>query len=131
MSRMPHQPTPDLRQHVRSLAGVGVPQEDISKLIGCSEKTLRHHYREELDEGAEEANVAVVGFLMDAIDNSNVTAMIFFEKCRGGQHEEVPKEASLHKPFMRLPCNGVGVCTLRDVAFYMPGEECWSPTRSG
>ena len=128
MSRMPHLPTPKLRQQVRSLAAVGVTHEDIGTIVGCSEKTLRLHYREELDEGAEEANAAVVGFLMDAIDRGSVPAMIFFEKCKGGQRETIREEVCLQKRGGRLPCNGIGVCTMRAPHFYMPGEEILCPT---
>jgi hypothetical protein len=46
---------------VRSYAARGTPQEDIAKLIGCDAKTLRKHFRSELDLGMAEANAAMCG----------------------------------------------------------------------
>ena len=135
MSRKPHEPTHQLRQQVRSLSGVGIPQEDISIIIGISEKTLRLHYRDELDEGGADANAAVVGFLRAAIDRGNVTAMIFFEKTCGGKHEILHEEISgpgggpvETAKFSGgvLPCNGKGICP-RFAEDYTPGDELLPP----
>ena len=41
-----------LREKVRHLAGLGVPQDDIARIIGCAPKTLRKRLRVELDRGA-------------------------------------------------------------------------------
>src|SRR5471030_1098450 len=67
MSRNPHEPTPETRKLVRTLAGVGQDQEDIAKQVGISAKTLRLYYREELDDGKAEANAAVIGKLYEII----------------------------------------------------------------
>ena len=40
-----------LREWVRYLAGVGVRQDDIARIIGCAPKTLRKRLRDELDRG--------------------------------------------------------------------------------
>ena len=45
-----------MRERARYLAGVGVRQDDIAKIIGCSPKTLRKRLRDELDRGVAEAN---------------------------------------------------------------------------
>jgi len=34
-----------VREKVRYLAGVGVRQDDIAKIIGCARKTLRKRFR--------------------------------------------------------------------------------------
>src|SRR4051812_25295709 len=44
-----------MREKVRYLAGVGVSQDDIAKIISCAPKTLRKRFREELDRGVAEA----------------------------------------------------------------------------
>ena len=44
-----------MRERVRYLAGVGVPQDDIAKIIGCAAKTLRKRFRDDLDRGVTEA----------------------------------------------------------------------------
>jgi hypothetical protein len=45
-----------VRERVRHLAGVGLRQDDIAKIIGCAPKTLRKRCREDLDRGVVEAN---------------------------------------------------------------------------
>ena len=49
-----------MRERVRYLAGVGVRQDDIAKIIGCAPKTLRKRFRDELDRGVAEANATIV-----------------------------------------------------------------------
>jgi hypothetical protein len=54
-------------------------------------KTLRKHYREELDLGESKANAQVAGFLFNAAKNGNVTAQIFWLKTRA-RWRETPTE---------------------------------------
>lgn len=82
MARVPFKPTADLRQKVRHFAVLGLPQDDIATLIGCSAKTLRKHFRRELDQGGAEANAIVAGCLLQAAKNGNVAAQIFWLKTR-------------------------------------------------
>lgn len=88
MSRNPHEPTPESRKFVRTLAGVSRDQEDIADQAGISAKTLRLHYRDELDDGKAEANASVIGKLYELIRAGNLSAAIFCDKCRGGKKEE-------------------------------------------
>ena len=92
MSRNPHLPTDETRKMVRRLSSLGTPQGQIAVMVGCSEKTLRLHYRGELDEGLQDAKAAVLQALMGNIKAGNVTAMIFYDKCRGGQPETIKEE---------------------------------------
>ena len=55
-----------VRERVRYLAGVGVPQDGIAKIIGCAPKTLRKRFRDDLDRGVAEATATVSGFLFAA-----------------------------------------------------------------
>ena len=67
MSRPQFRPTEEQRIVVKSFAAVGMPHEQIALKIGVrSPKTLRKHFRQELDLGAVEANYAVgkTGFEM-------------------------------------------------------------------
>lgn len=82
MARAPFKPTPELRQKVRQLAVVGLRQEDIATLVECSAKTLRKHFRKELDQGGAEANALVAGYLLQAAKSGNVAAQIFWLKTR-------------------------------------------------
>ena len=87
--RPPHQPTEQLRKEVEGMAGVGVPQPDICKILGISLPTLHKHYPAELDRGMAKADAEVRRslFLM-ATKDKNVTAAIFWAKVRLGWNEK-------------------------------------------
>ncbi len=78
-----------LREKVRHLAGLGVPQDDIAKIVGCAPKTLRKRFRDELDRGVAEANATISGFLFAAAKAGNIMAMIFWLKTRAHWRERV------------------------------------------
>jgi hypothetical protein len=59
------------REKVRYLAGLGVPQDDIARIIGCAPKTLRKRLRDELDRGVAEANATISGYLFAAAKAGN------------------------------------------------------------
>jgi hypothetical protein len=65
-----HRPDPAQRKQVETLAAYGIPECDISRVVGIDPKTLRKHYRDELDTGETKANAQVAGFLF----NSRATA---------------------------------------------------------
>jgi hypothetical protein len=70
MPRPKLNPTPDQRNQVKSFAAFGIAHEDIAKVIGIkSPKTLRKHFRQELDLGAIEANGRVGP---DALQDGNI-----------------------------------------------------------
>jgi hypothetical protein len=64
------------------MSAYGIPEEDIARVVGIDPKTLRKHYRDELDLGATKANAQVAGYLFSAAKNGNVTAQIFWLKTR-------------------------------------------------
>src|SRR5271168_849284 len=76
-----------VRDKVRHLAGVGVRQDDIAKIIGCAPKTLHKQCRDDLDRGVAEANATVSGYLFAAAKAGNVTAQIFWLKTRAHWRE--------------------------------------------
>ena len=51
MANPPHKPTDDQRKSVKAMSAYGIPQDDISKAVGITAKTLRKAYRDELDLG--------------------------------------------------------------------------------
>ncbi len=53
------EPTEEQRRTVRAMAGFGVPHEGIATLLEIDPKTLRRHFRRELDRGAVEATAKV------------------------------------------------------------------------
>jgi hypothetical protein len=77
-----------MRERVRYLAGVGLPQDDIAKIIGCAPKTLRKRCRDDLDRGIAEANATMCGYLFAAAKGGNVTAQIFWLKTRAHWREK-------------------------------------------
>lgn len=84
-----HRPTAELREYVRAMAGYGIPEIDIARVIsgGIDPKTLRKHYRHELDTGHVEANAVVAGALFKNAKDGNVAAQIFWCKTRLGWRE--------------------------------------------
>jgi len=91
MGRRAHRPDPSQRRQVEALAAYGIPEADISGVVGIDPKTLRKHYREELDLGETKANAQVAGFLFNAAKTGNVTAQIFWLKTRA-KWRETPVE---------------------------------------
>jgi hypothetical protein len=73
------------------MAAYGIPEGDISAVLGVDPKTLRKHYREELDLGETKANAQGAGFLFNSARNGNVTAQIFWLKTRA-RWRETPME---------------------------------------
>ena len=86
-----------VREKVRHLAGVGVRQDDIAKIVGCAPKTLRKRCREDLDRGVAEANAMVSGYLFASAKRGDVRAQIFWLKSRARWREKnVPQEPVPH-----------------------------------
>lgn len=83
--RPAHQPTEATRATVEALAGVaGLRQAEIAAHIGVSEKTLRRHYRGELDRATVTAVAKVAESLFQKAIAGDTTAMIFWLKARAG-----------------------------------------------
>jgi hypothetical protein len=95
MGRRAHAPDPSLRRQVEAMAAYGIPETDISRVMRVDPKTLRKHYREELDLGESKANAQVAGFLFSAAKNGNVTAQIFWLKTRARWKEPAAEHKHL------------------------------------
>ena len=92
MGRPQHAPTARIRGLVEGYAACGTPEADIARLVGIDPKTLRKHYRAELDDAHLKANAKVASSLYNtAIDRSagikHVTAAIFWMKTRAKWRE--------------------------------------------
>ena len=93
--RPPYQPTPKDHDQVATLAGMGIPDYDIAKVMQMSGPTLRKYFAEELDLGHIKANAAVARSLYkQATDpvKPSVAAAIFWLKCRAGWRDESAPE---------------------------------------
>lgn len=86
--RKPHEPTEKTQAEVLALVGFGVSHEDIAKYQGIDAKTLRKHYRDELDQGVIKANAAVAKSLYNqAVNGKSTVAAIFWLKTRARWRE--------------------------------------------
>jgi hypothetical protein len=86
------EPSQSQRQMVEAMAGCGVPEADIAVVVGIAPKTLRKHFRDELDTGHIKASAKVAGNLYRIATGSGreaVTAAIFWLKVRAGWREPV------------------------------------------
>ncbi len=97
MARPSHEPTPALRRQVEAMAGYGVPEIDIGRVLAIDPKTLRKHYRDELDNGHVKANVKVAENLYRKATGEgreSVVAAIFWLKTRARWKETTVNEVS-------------------------------------
>jgi hypothetical protein len=72
------------------MTAYGVPESDIARVIGIDPKTLRKHYRDELDTGQIKATAKVAESLFRKATSDgpqSVTAAIFWLKTKGGWRE--------------------------------------------
>ena len=94
MPRTAFVPTQEHRRLVKLAAACGIPQARIAAMVGLrAEKTLRKHFRSELDRGSAEAILQVWQSLFKlATVGRNASAAMFILKCRGGWTERPVSE---------------------------------------
>ena len=86
--RPPFKPTDEQREQVITMSSHGVPHRQQAPLIGCSSpKTLRKHFRDDLNTGKIQANAKVAGALYQSALDGNVKAQSFWLKTVGGWQE--------------------------------------------
>lgn len=86
--RKSFEPTEQQRRMVESLAGFGMRHESIARLVDLDPKTLRKHFRRELDCGADKANAQVLSTFHKMATSGKYPAMtIFWCKTRLGMRE--------------------------------------------
>jgi hypothetical protein len=105
MPRPKLNPTDEQRRLVKPLAAFGIRHDEIAKMINVrSPKTLRKHFRVELDRGAAEANSSVAQALYKmAVSGEHPAATLFWLKCRAGWKERPsfePAMAAAPAPFI-------------------------------
>ena len=79
-----HIPDDKTRAEVSALCAYGVPQEEIAVYIGIDAKTLRKHYRPELDAAKIKANAKVRRFLFEAATGDAMAKGATFSDCLRG-----------------------------------------------
>jgi hypothetical protein len=103
MPRHKHEPTDAQRQLVQLHATIGTTQDTIARILGIDAKTLRLHYRDELDLALAKANATIGGALFNKAKGGDTAAMIFWMKTQAGWKEKSvvegagPNGEHLHK----------------------------------
>jgi hypothetical protein len=95
MKGIAHQPNEATRKQVDAMAGYGVPELAISRVLAIDVKTLRKYYRHELDTAHIRANTAVAQFLFKKATSDGpqaITAAIFWLKTRAGWKDTATPE---------------------------------------
>jgi hypothetical protein len=89
-----HEPTDQLRKLVESSSGLGLPHEQIAILVGIDDKTLRKHYRQELDIGKAKANSQIAKTLYQKATAGDTTSLIWWTKAQMRWSETVKNEVT-------------------------------------
>ena len=89
-----HEPTDAQRQLVQLHTTVGTTQAVIADILGIDLKTLRKHYRAELDQAKSKANATIGGALFNKAKGGDTAAMIFWMKTQAGWRERQEIEHS-------------------------------------
>ena len=87
-----HEPTDSTRKLAETSSGLGLPHEQIAALIGIDDKTLRKHYREELNQGKAKANAQISKTLYNKALAGDTTALIWWTKSQLRWSETVKQE---------------------------------------
>jgi hypothetical protein len=87
-----HIPTDEQRRLVESTSGLGLPHEQIAMLVDIDDKTLRKHYRRELDMGKAKANSQIAKTLYQKATAGDTTSLIWWTKAQMRWCETVKQE---------------------------------------
>ena len=89
-----HIPTDESRKMVESTTGLGLPHESIAVLVGIDDKTLRKHYRIELDTGKAKANGQIAKTLFSKALAGDTASLIWWTKSQMRWSETVKQEVT-------------------------------------
>ena len=89
-----HIPNAENKRLVETSAGLGLPHEQIGALIGIDDKTLRKHYRTELDVGKAKASAQIAKTLFNKAQGGDTTALIWWTKAQMKWAETQKQEIS-------------------------------------
>lgn len=88
--RASYEPSDKDRKQVTIMSGVGLTHDQIAKIVGVSDETLRKYYKDELDTGASKMNAQVAQNLFSIATSKgpgSVPAAIFWMKTRARWQE--------------------------------------------
>lgn len=117
MSCVPHEPTEKNKKTVEAMSSYGIKHEDIAKVIGIDEKTLRKYYRFELDTATAKANSQVAQRLYQKCLDGDTSSMIFWLKTRARWSETVKQE------IQHLDSNGDPADVTAQILALIPNDQ--------
>lgn len=79
--------TPDMTRQAELLAGYGLSDEQIARVLRMSSATVKRRLRAQLDTGRADAAAAVAGSLYREALKGNLGAICWYEKTRLGRRE--------------------------------------------
>jgi hypothetical protein len=95
--------TEEQRKTVRVMSAFGIRQAEITILLDINPKTLRLHFRRELDRGSVEATAKVAQTLFQmATSGQSTAASIFWMKERAGWREKHEVQVSAVRPLVEM-----------------------------
>ena len=112
-----HIPTDDQRRLVESTSGLGLPHEQIAMLVEIDDKTLRKHYRKELDLGKAKANSQIAKTLYQKAVAGDTTSLIWWTKAQMRWSETVKQELT--------GADGAAIVPSIQVSFVKPDGSEW------
>ena len=83
MPNISHKPTPETRKLVESMCASGISHEQMALVIEIDPKTLRKHYRKELDTSKAKALAQVAGKLYQNCMAGDRASIFFYLKTQG------------------------------------------------
>ncbi|RWO25254.1 MAG: RNA polymerase subunit sigma-70 [Mesorhizobium sp.] len=104
--RPPHKPDETTRRLVELLGGAAVPQPEICSALRIDQKTLRKHYRRELDRGSAMVEAKLAGNLLRLAggnDGTALKAIMFGLQTRFGWSQYVPRPNTSDAGISRKP----------------------------
>ena len=100
-----HEPNKASRDVVRLWTQAGIQQKFIAEYLGITEKTLRKHYRPEIDKATRGNLAAVADRLFIEAKKGNISAAIFIMKTRGGWREADPNDDNITGTAVKVVIN--------------------------
>ena len=92
--RLPHEPTKAMRELVQIHTMAGTTQGMIADILEIDDKTLRKHYRKELDHAKAKANATIGGALFNKAKAGDTAAMIFWMKTQARWSERTEMDVT-------------------------------------
>ena len=109
-----HEPTKATRELVQLHAMVGTDQRVIADILEIDPKTLRKHYRTELDNSKAKANATIGGALFNKAKAGDTAAMIFWMKTQARwcerqeiDHQSTDGSMTPKSPVVMLPAKAI------------------------